>query len=239
VGSLGRTLFGIAVAASGLLQLAIGDFVRLVPKLPTWVPAPGLVPYLTGVVLVVAGLAILSDRSARPAALVVGALLFGSLLLRLPQLALPWADRPYLRGFLWTNPLKTLALIGGALVVARGPSAGRYGAILLALFLFVAGLQHFAYGDFVTAMVPAWMPERRFWAYFTGVALIAGGAGLVAPATARLAAMLSGAMIFSWVFLLHLPRALAGPRHADETAGVFEALAISGVALLVANRPRS
>jgi hypothetical protein len=50
-------------------------------------------------------------------------------------------------------------------------------------------------------------------------------------------------MIFLWVLLLHIPRALAGPNHANETAGIFEALAISGVALLVAgtrvSRPAS
>ncbi len=44
-------------------------------------------------------------------------------------------------------------------------------------------------------------------------------------------------MIFLWVLLLHIPRALAGPNHANETAGVFEALAISGVALIVAGTP--
>jgi hypothetical protein len=46
-------------------------------------------------------------------------------------------------------------------------------------------------------------------------------------------------MIFLWVFLVHIPRALAGPNHANETAGVFEALALSGVALLVAATRRA
>jgi hypothetical protein len=41
-------------------------------------------------------------------------------------------------------------------------------------------------------------------------------------------------MIFLWVLLLHVPRSIAGPQHAFETAGAFEALALSGVALLVA-----
>jgi len=236
--SLGRSFFGIAIAASGVLQLAIGDFVRLVPKLPASFPAPALWAYLTGVVLVIAGLAILSNRMTRLAAIVVAALLFTSLLLRVPQLVVPWAERPYLRGGLWTNPLKTLALIGGAVLIAKGPSAHRLGAVFLALFFVVGGLQHFAYVDFVTTLVPAWIPGRRFWAYFTGVALIGAGTGILIPKTARLAGTAAAAMIFSWVFLLHIPRALAGP-HANETAGVFEALALSGVALLVASRPRS
>jgi hypothetical protein len=45
--------------------------------------------------------------------------------------------------------------------------------------------------------------------------------------------MLSGAMILSWVPLLHVPRALAGPDRANESAGVLEATALGGVALMV------
>jgi uncharacterized membrane protein YphA (DoxX/SURF4 family) len=115
------------------------------------------------------------------------------------------------------------------------------GAVFLAVFLVVCGMQHFAYSDFVTTLVPSWIPGQRYWTYFTGVALIAGGAGILVPPTSRLAATLAAVMIFLWVLLVHIPRALAGPQHAGETAGVFEALALSGVALIVAGTrtPRS
>jgi uncharacterized membrane protein len=172
-------------------------------------------------------------------------------LLWVPALwATPGMDRPWLRGFMWTNPLKALALVGGAAILAGGSSGEPSGpspltraiaflepagAFLLAAFLIVCGVQHFVYADFVVTLVPAWIPGgQRFWTYSAGVALIAGGVGSVVRPTARLAAGLSALMIFSWVFLVHIPRALAGPNHANETAGVFEALALSGVALLVA-----
>ena len=249
--SLGRSFFGLATLASGVLQLVTGDFVRLVPKLPAWVPAHSTWAYLVGVVLVAIGLAILSGRTARIAASVLGAMILAEvLLLYMPQMVVnPVIDRPFLRGFMWTNPLKALALVGGAAILvgrslgeARGisplvRSIGRLeplGAVFLAIFLVVCGMQHFVYRDFVTGMVPSWIPGQRFWTYFTGVALIAGGAGILVRPTVRLAATLSALMIFLWVLLLHIPRALAGPNHANETAGVFEALAISGVALLVA-----
>jgi uncharacterized membrane protein YphA (DoxX/SURF4 family) len=83
--------------------------------------------------------------------------------------------------------------------------------------------------------VPAWIPPgQRFWTYFTGVALIAGGVGLLLPRTVRAAAFLSGVMVFLWVLLLHIPRAMSEANQANELAGVFEALAISGVAFLIA-----
>ncbi len=58
--------------------------------------------------------------------------------------------------------------------------------------------------------------------------------GILVAATARLVPLLSAGMIFLWVFLVHIPRALAGPNRVNEAAGIFEALALSGVALLVA-----
>jgi uncharacterized membrane protein YphA (DoxX/SURF4 family) len=249
--SLGRIFFGVATMASGVLQLVSGDFVRLVPKLPAWVPAPSLIAYLVGVVLVAIGLAVLSGRMARPAASLLGVMiLLDVVLLYAPRLVWnPEMDRPYLRGFMWTNPLKALALVGATAMLAgrlRGeerPLASLvrgfarlepWGAPLLAAFLIVCGIQHFVYSDFVTTLVPTWTPEPRFWTYFAAVALIAGGVGILVPPTARLAATLSALMIFLWVLMLHIPRAFAEANHANETAGVFEALALSGVALLVA-----
>jgi uncharacterized membrane protein len=135
----------------------------------------------------------------------------------------------------WTNPAKLLALAGGALLAAGGSLRL---AILPGVFLLICGIQHFVYAGFVDTLVPAWIPPgARFWTYFSAVALIAGGAGMLLSKTRRSAALLSGVMIFLWVPMLHLPRAV-GMRNADELAGVFEALAIAGVCWLAAGRNR-
>lgn len=246
--TLGRSFFGLATVASGALQLAIGGFVRLVPT-PAWLPAPRVLALLIGLVLIVLGLAILTGRMARTAATVLGGMILVMVALLVPFTFFnPDIDRPLLRGFMYTNPLKSLALAGGAAMIAgrwpdrmrglTGLGIGRWerlGPWLLAVFLVVCGLQHFAYRQFVDTLVPAWIPpSQRFWTLFTGTALIAGGIGTRVPRVSRLAAGLSGLMIFLWVLLLHIPRAFGGPGHANETAGVFEALALSGVALLVA-----
>lgn len=243
---LGRCFFGIAVAASGALQLVTGEFVRLVPiDAAGDGQSPSAWPYVTGVVLLAAGCAIAAERRARLAGGIVAALIAVSLTLaQIPRLLSdPWV------GFMWTNPLKAVALLGsGCLLVALLPGGGgdpalvrstverlqRLAPLPLALFLIVCGVQHFVYADFVDTLVPSWIPGQRLWTCFTGVALIAGGAGILVPRTSRAAATCSALMIFLWVILLHIPRAVAGPNHAGETAGVFEALAISGVALMVA-----
>jgi uncharacterized membrane protein len=102
--------------------------------------------------------------------------------------------------------------------------------------MILGGVQHFIYTQFVATLVPQWIPYPVFWAYFAGVALVAGGAGLIVTKTARLAAALSGLMIFLWVVLLHVPRAMAAmpAQQRNEWTAVFEALAFAGVALTIA-----
>jgi len=244
--TIGRCLLGAAIVAAGLMQLVLGRFVRIVPEPTMWKPFPPVAAYVVGAVLVAIGFGILTARIARTAATVLGALLVVNVLLYLATMIRnPVVDTPFLRGFMYTNPLKCLALLGGCAIVAvRWPDrmgdrgVGRLEALapaLLALFLVVCGLQHFWYRAFVYTLVPAWIPpNQHFWTLFTGVALVAGGVGILVPRTARLAALLSGAMILSWVPLLHVPRALAGPDRPGETAGVLEATALGAVALMVA-----
>jgi uncharacterized membrane protein len=228
------------------LQLALGRFVRLVPEPTMWPPVPPAFAYLMGAVLVALGLGILASRFARIAATVLAGLLVVNVLVNYlaTMMKNPVVDTPFLRGFMYTNPLKCVALLGGcAIVAASSPDRTRSGIArldaaapaLLALFLVVCGLQHFWYRAFVYTLVPAWIPpSQHFWTLFTGAALVAGGVGTLVPRTARLAATLSGAMILSWVPLLHVPRAVAGPDRPGETAGVLEATALGGVALMVA-----
>jgi uncharacterized membrane protein YphA (DoxX/SURF4 family) len=68
-----------------------------------------------------------------------------------------------------------------------------------------------------------------FWTYFSAVALIAGGLGLITGIKARLAATLSAYMIFIWVLTLHIPLAVNSGGSANEWTAVFEALATSGI----------
>jgi len=240
---IGRVFYGLAVLGTGLQQLAIGQFVRIVPRPPYWIPAQPVLARLGGVLLVAIGLALLSGKLARLAASVLAALLLAILFfLYVPAIPTnPWA------GFMYTNPLKVLALVGGLMLLVpllpAGPlSAGAailersraLASYFFAAFLVVCGIQHFWYLEFVQTLIPSYIPAPRLWAQFAGVCLLAGGIGILVPWTSRLAALLSGLMIFLWVPMLHVPRALADLSVPGETSAIFEALALSGVALLVA-----
>ena len=72
-------------------------------------------------------------------------------------------------------------------------------------FFLLAGIQHILFVQFVETLVPPFIPFGRFWTYFAAAALLAAGFGLLAPPVRRLAATLTGWMVFSWVFLVHVP----------------------------------
>ncbi len=236
--TLGRIFFAVSMVAFGIQQLVTGSFVRLVPPLPEWIPSLSVWAYLVGIVLILIGLALGTIRGARAAAAVLGAMILLSILF----LHLPLAFTNPLAGFMWTNPAKALAFLGGVILLAGSlPGKDRLfrtlaplGPLFLAGFMILGGIQHFVYLDFVAKLVPVWIPGARFWACLTGVALIAGGVGILLPKTTRLAALMSGIMILLWVVLLHVPRALADLHNAGETSGVFEALALSAVAFILA-----
>jgi uncharacterized membrane protein len=240
---IGRTFYAIGIIAFGIQHLVYDAFVtRVFPKLPSWVPMQPALAYLVGVVLIVAGTAIaLRSRMREAATVLAGLLALSVITLYLP----PLIANPYQGGFI-TSTFKAIALCGGALVIiqladALAPRNGfvartaPFGRFLLAAFLIVAGVQHFIYPQFVATLVPAWIPPSQlFWTYVAGVALVAGGVGIILPRTTHLAALLVGVMIFLWVPLLHIPRALADLHNSNETTAVFEALAMSGIAFMIA-----
>ena len=111
-------------------------------------------------------MAIGTERKGLWGAAVVGVLLVLSILF----LHIPKALTDPLTGFLWTNPCKALAMLGGVIVLAGflpddGTALARFfrrlaplGPLFFSAFLILGGIQHFVYADFVMKLVPAWIP---------------------------------------------------------------------------------
>ncbi|MFW6039882.1 MAG: hypothetical protein ACOC9N_02260, partial [Gemmatimonadota bacterium] len=82
------------------------------------------------------------------------------------------------------------------------------GRTLFALGLIGLGVEHFIFGQFVTARAPAWpeaVPGGVVWAYLTGAGFVIAGAAILAGRRARVAAVLAGALIFVWALLRNIP----------------------------------
>jgi uncharacterized membrane protein len=241
--SIARSFYAIALIAFGIQHLLFKDFIA--GRAPSWPPSlPGqvLVAYVTGLILITSGLAVLANKKARLAMIVTGIiiLLWAGLRNIYQIVSLP----EY--GGLLTNTFKALTLGSGAFIVASsffnhddsffsGKLISRlslFGKYSIALFLLVGGIQHFLFADFVKFLIPAWIPGALFWTYFAGIALIAVGVAIMLNIKTSLATLLGGCMVLAWVLLLHLPRALENHNQNEWTA-VFEALAVSGLLFLL------
>jgi uncharacterized membrane protein len=241
---VGRTFFGLGILAIGIQHFVIADFVPVIlPSFPSWLPWRSCFVWAVGAFLVIAGAAILVRRTAQIAATLLGCALIIFLVLRhIPD---QLTAAPLVLGA-WTNSFKILTLAGGAFVVAGtipGDKPGPvtkwfvpFGCFTLAITVFIFGIDHFIYAKFVAPLVPAWIPGPVFWTYFCGAALMAAGLGMIIRVLPRPAAGLLGTIIFIWLIVLHIPRAIADPHsgHGNEWTSVFEALAFSGIAFILA-----
>jgi uncharacterized membrane protein len=229
---MGRVLLAFGLAAIGAQNLLTAGFLMELQPVPDWVPAQPILAWLVGLVLVGAGALLAANRAVDRAAGGLASLLFFLLLtLHLPSLlAHPGS------GGAWTGAFEILALGGAAWFATGTPTGERVGRLCFALSLPAFGVLHFIYSDYVASVIPAWIPGRTFWAYFTGVAHIAGGVSLATGVAARAAAPLLAAMFGSWVVLLHIPRVAADLHGRPEWTSLFVATAMCGASWLIARR---
>ena len=254
----GRLFFCLGLAAIAFQQFFYGDLrpVFLPASWPSWIHGFSIWGYLSGAAIIVACAFILLGKRSKIISLYLGGfflLLF--LVFHAPFLLFVNEYLPYHLG-LWTDPLKELALSGGAFLVAGSfpetkPNGEKeifiirlleklipFGILFFCITMISFGIDHFFYTDFVATLVPAWFPDHTFWAYFGGVALIGSGVAIVLNIRRKTIAILLAVMLFIWFIILHIPRALADPfgNQGNEVTSVFEALAFSGTALLIAAR---
>lgn len=113
----------------------------------------------------------------------------------------------------------------------------QFGPVLFAIAMAIFGGDHLVAAKFVATGVPSWIPGHLFWAYFVGVALIAGALSLVTNKQARLAAALLGAMIFLFVLLIHIPACFASPHDKTRYTILLRDLELScGVSAFAASQ---
>ncbi len=252
----GRAFYGFGIAGIGVQQFIYGGFRPvLLPELPSWVPWQFAWAYAVGALLIFAGALIIFSANARKTATMLGlAFLFLFLFF---QVTYQLFFSPYSFNIgLWTDPLKELAFCGGAFLIANSYEKNKavtrkttyqifleallsFGNIFFAITMIVFGIDHFIYTKFVATLVPAWMPGHIFWTYFAGTALIGSGVCIALNFRLKLIGMLLGIMLFIWFVILHIPRAIADPYvdKGNEVTSVFEALAFSGIAFVIACMP--
>jgi len=109
-----------------------------------------------------------------------------------------------------------------------------FGRLFLAIPLAVFGTEHLTNTADIANIVPRWLPAHEFWVYLVGIALIAAALSIIVQIQSPLAAMLLGAMLFSFVLLIHIPNIIAHPGNRFFWAVGLRDTAFSGGALAYA-----
>ena len=239
-----RAFYGIGVAGMGIQQFIYSEFRPvLLPYWPNSIPAPAVWAYIVGAALILAGAIIAFIRNARTVCILLGVFFFLLFLCFHVYYQLFLSPHDFHFGN-WTNALKELALSGGAFVMASSfpgsPVINKMllvlGRIFFSIMLIVFGIDHILYKDFVATLVPGWIPGPVFWTYFGSMALIGSGVCILLKIKIRLVGILLGIMLLLWFIILHIPRAIADPYagKGNEITSVFQALAFSGIAFIIA-----
>jgi uncharacterized membrane protein len=246
---IGRIFYGIAIAGIGFPTIYYKDFpYMLLPPQPFLIPGNVMSIYITGTLLILAGVFIVIEKKTRPVSFLLGCVL----LLIFCFLYIPYmfsATSNYKHLVEWDNAGKELALAGGAFVIAGCYSGKKeiplnrfwgklmlLGAILFSIPIISFGILHFLIAKDVATMIPSWIPYPVFWAYFAGTALMGSGIAIILKIRPGLMAALLGTMIFIWFIILHIPRVVAAPSSdlEGEVTSAFLALAYSGIAFVIA-----
>lgn len=200
----GKVFYGIGVAGIGVLHFIYSGFRPFILPVPAEVTKNlSTLVYLTGAILILAGVAIAALRKVTSIALYLGIfLLLFFLFGHLPNRV---TNHPEILG-MWTDALKILCLSGGAFIVATAftenkvnafEKFARHGKYFFALLLVIFGIDHFIYTDFVKPLVPRWIPGELFWTYFAGIALIGSGVAIFINFKPRAIGILLGTMLSS------------------------------------------
>ena len=234
---IGRIFYGVAIAATGVLTIFYRDFpYYFIPPNHVWLSEHLIMIDLSGALLFVAGALIAMGRKLMPVCFMLGAVL----LLIFCFYFIPYelmAPSRYMRFGDWENAAKELALAGGAFAVV----GRKLGCVLYSLAIISFGVDHYLYAHQATAYMPPWIHHQLFWLYFTGTCLLGSGMAILLNIRVALFATLLGVMIFTWVIIVHIPKATAAPIavNGGEIVSGLLALAYCGIAFVIAGNARN
>jgi hypothetical protein len=246
--NIGRIFYGIAVAVLGFLTLYYGDFpYMLIPPKHSWIPGLSVIAFLSGAMLMVAGVCIIFQKKIFMASVLLGSVLL--LIFCFYFIPYELLSGNYMHFRAWENAAKELTLAGGAFVIAnlfleKNTSLPigflkkliPLGCVFFSVAIISYGINHFLVPEGVASYTPSWVSYRLFWAYFTGTALLGSGIAIIFKIKVGLIASLLGGMIFTWFIILHIPRVVASPVAylGSEITSACLALAYSGIAFVIA-----
>jgi hypothetical protein len=249
--AMGRIFYGISITAMGLLTIYYKSLpYMLLPQPELLFPGHLQFIYLSGVLLVLAGVCIILNKKIRPVSLWLGFVFL--LIFCFDYIPYQLRVNPNFKQLIeWDNALKELAFAGGAFIIAGRFSEKNesglfwrkliyFGPVLFTIPIMGFGILHFLYAKDVSTLIPSWISAPVLWAYLAGVGLFGSGIAITFKIRPGLISFLLGTMIFIWFIILHIPRVVAAPASdlGGEVTSAFLALAYSGIAYVIAGTTR-
>jgi uncharacterized membrane protein len=225
----------------GLLALIYGDFALVWQPVAPWVPGRTGLAYGSGVLMLLAGAGLLFQVTVAWSVRILFPYLIAWVLLKVPAvMAAPQIEGVWLGigelAMLLAGGWTLFAALGGAQRFAflAGERSLRMARILFAVSLIPVGLSHLVYAQATAAYVPAWLPDRIFWAYLTGVGQMACGLGVLFSPWRRAAAFIESGMLTLFTLLVWFPAILAAPSTRLPWTAFSISWAIAAAAWVVA-----
>ncbi len=240
----GAYLYATAVAALGVIQLVVQNFLTGMLPVPSTLPLRLFWVDLSSMVFLVAAAGIFFRVRRQLAAVLAGVAFFVFFLfLHLPKL-LGDIYNPNE----WTAAFETVMLGCGGFIIAAnyGREEPRWSKItglmaivsiyFFALSLLVFAVLHIKYNDYIQTLMPSWMPGHVFLSYVVIAAFLLSAFSFFTNLKVRLAALWLGIMFLLWVLTLHGPRAIGKLNVEAEWSSLFIALAVCGIAFSICRR---
>lgn len=226
-GRLGRPLFAASLIACGAAGVALRNV--LVYETFDRSPAHTRIAVVTGLLLVVAGLGLLSRFRVAASALALVVLLLWDLIYNVPGIVTaPQNEDSWLE-----LGMATMIVVGTWLLTGTGRI--RTARTVFGLALIPVGLSHFFFWNVTLGLVPAWMPAPQVWVALVGIAHMLAGLGVLFGVVPRLAAMLEAGQLILFALLVWLPRVIANPSVQFNWTEMLGTLLIGAAAWVMAD----
>ena len=237
--NLGLYAYGGGAIFLGLLGLVTGDFATSWQNVGPTVPLRASLAYLTAVIELAAGIALMVPRTARVGALTLTAVYSVFTLIWVPRAFVNLGNFDPIG-----NVFEEFSLVAAGLVLcAIFSPAGSYLAPRQRFFVLLFGICPISFGIVhivdmpgLLGAIPAWLPpSRMFWAYVSTLGLFAAAISILTGILAPLASRLLIAEIAIFELLFWIPKLPSGPGNHFVWAGNAISVAIAGASWVVAD----
>jgi len=237
--NLGLYVYGGAAIFLGLLGLVSGDFAsawqNVGPNVPLRVP----LAYLTAVIELAAGIALLVPRFARAGALTLTIVYSVFTLIWVPKAFVNLGNYDPIGNVFEEFSLVAAGLVLCAIFSPAGSSIARRRPFFVLLFGICPisfGIVHIIDMPGLLGGIPSWLPPTKmFWAYATTLGFFGAAVAILTGIMAPLASRLLTAEIVIFELLFWIPNLAGGPNNHFNWAGNAISVAIAGAAWVVSD----